>query len=120
MIKVCQGSSIDLNISLTQADPAVPFNLDDAEDIIVLFRYKDGINGTLAKFAKVSASPVLAWTTEDASTGVLNCHVPPSVTAASAAAPVVVEIKVKVNDDYHYVNILSDEIAIVKSLLNDD
>lgn len=117
--KIYQGSSIDLEITLTEID-ATPINPNDADDVLVLFRYKDGKKGSLAKFAKTASGSALAWTAPDAAEGKLLCHIPASTTQEAYTTNVVVELKVKMGAEWTNVSLLDTEFIICSSNLADD
>lgn len=117
--KIYQGSTLELEISLTQADGSA-LNPNSVDDVIVLFRYKDGRKGTLQKFKKVASGAILAWTAPDADEGKLVCEVPASVMSTAYPTSVVVEMKVVKEGQYEYVTVLENEFLIESSNLADD
>lgn len=116
---VYQGSTLELEIALTQAD-GTALNPNTVDDVIVLFRYKDGRKGTLQKFKKVASGAVLAWTAPDAAEGKLLCTIPASIMANAYPTNVVVEMKVVKESQYEYVTVLANEFIIESSNLADD
>lgn len=111
-----KGSSLEVEISLLE-DDGTALNLTGVDEVLVLFAYTDGTSGTLQRFAKVAAGDDLAWTTPGNATGKVVCVVPAAVTAAAKAAKVNVEVKVKLPDGYHKVDVLGSGFQLLDAKL---